>query len=441
MNNNRQKYISFCTLGCAKNEVDSKKMADKLASSGYSIIDDYASSDAIIVNTCSFIKSATDESIEAILEIAGILNDENSNAKIIVSGCMPSRYKDELESELPEVSKFVKCDEEANIVDVVSGLIGLPEGSSAIADVDTVSISKTFAYVKISEGCNRNCSFCTIPIIRGSYRSFTYETIKADVGKCVLEGAREIDLIAQDTGHWGKDFEDKKTLAWLIDLLAKSFPDTYFRVLYIQPDEITDELIYAIKGNENVINYLDVPLQHTSSRILKLMNRGGSNDIFDEKIARIKEILPDVTLRTTLIAGFPGETDEEFNDLIEFVNNSMFDYVGVFPYSDEDLAPSYNLPNKIDELEINARYSEVFELSESIATGKFAKYIGKTVPVLVEGIEEDGQIFGRASFQAPEVDGVTFIDRGEIGDIVNVKITDSYLYYLEGEVVDNIENK
>lgn len=433
---NKTYNVSFCTLGCAKNEVDSKKMADKLCKCGYKIVDDHESADAIIVNTCSFIKSATDESIEAILDIAGLIEDKGVSAKIIVTGCMPSRYGSELKSELPEVERFVKCDEEQDIIDVVSELIGMPENQASACDIDTLSKFKTYAYVKISEGCNRNCSFCTIPIIRGKYRSFPYADIKQDVDNAISDGAIEIDLIAQDTGHWGKDFEDKKTLAWLLCSLANDFPSTFFRVLYIQPDEIDEELLCVINKYPNIISYLDIPLQHTSRRILKDMNRSGSYDIFKEKIALIRELIPDVTLRTTLIAGFPGETDDEFDELIDFVNSSMFDYIGVFPYSDEDLAPSYKLPNKIPEIEINSRYSEIFELSESVATAKFAKYIGQVIPVLIEGIEDDGQIFGRAKFQAPEIDGVVFVNRGEVGEIKNVKIADSYMYYLEGEVVD-----
>lgn len=433
---NKTYNVSFCTLGCAKNEVDSKKMADRLASSGYTIVDDHTCADVVIVNTCSFIKSATDESIEAILDIAGLIEDKGVSAKIIVTGCMPSRYGSELVGELPEVERFVKCDEEQDIIDVVSELIGLPEKQTSDCDIDTLSKFKTYAYVKISEGCNRNCSFCTIPIIRGKYRSFPYADIKLDVEIAISEGAIEIDLIAQDTGHWGKDFEDKKSLAWLLDSLANDFPNTFFRVLYIQPDEIDEELLHVINKYPNIISYLDIPLQHTSRRILNDMNRSGSYDVFKEKIALIRELIPDVTLRTTLIAGFPGETDEEFDELIDFVNSSMFDYIGVFPYSDEDLAPSYKLPNKIPEIEINSRYSEIFELSESVATAKFAKYIGQVISVLIEGIEEDGQIFGRAKFQAPEVDGVVFVNRGEVGEIRRVKVYDSYMYYLEGEVVD-----
>lgn len=435
-NSDKTYNISFCTLGCAKNEVDSKKMADRLESSGYTIVDEHMSADVVIVNTCSFIKAAIDESIEAILDVAGLIKDNRIKAKIVVTGCMPSRYGEELSTELPEVERFVKCDEEQDIVKVVSGLIGTPENEALNSVIDTVSTINTYAYVKISEGCNRNCSFCTIPIIRGQYRSFPYSDIYSDVKKSVSDGCIEIDLIAQDTGHWGKDFEDKKSLAWLLDNLANDFPDTYFRVLYIQPDEITDELLQTINKHPNIINYLDIPLQHTSARILKNMNRSGSYDIFKDKISLIRQIIPDVTLRTTLIAGFPGETDEEFDELIEFVDSSLFDYIGVFPYSDEDLAPSYKLPNKIPEIEINSRYSELYQLSESVATSKFSKYIGQTIPVLIEGIEDDGQIFGRAKFQAPEIDGVVFVDRGEVGEIKHVKITDSYMYYLEGEVVD-----
>lgn len=437
--------VAFVTLGCAKNEVDTREMSQRLVTAGFHVVGNKDDANVIIVNTCSFIQSATEESLEAILDIADDPSVEAGDKIIVVAGCMPARYGEDLEDELKEVSAFVPCSKEDDIVEVVSRCARKLNISKANAyDNDAISHDETcecssekppYSYVKISDGCNKWCSYCTIPMIRGRYHSFPYEQIKADVQDEVSAGAREIVLIAQDTGIWGTDFEGDGTLAGLLASLAEEFPSTWFRVMYIQPDGITDELLDAMAAHENICSYLDIPLQHVDPLILHDMNRRGSGETFASLIDHIREKLPKVTLRTTLIAGFPGETDEMFQELEDFIQDVQFDYVGVFPYSREDGTRAAQLPNQIDEDEKHYRAQCVRDIADNISSMRMQEHIGEVVDVLIEGIEEDGQLYGRSAFQAPEVDGITFVDKGNIGEVVKVKITDTLLYDMEGEVL------
>ncbi len=435
--------VAFVTLGCAKNEVDSQRMQAELRRAGFDVIDDPGEANAVIVNTCSFIQSATEESLEAIFEVAGMPNIA-AGASLIVAGCMPARYGDELAGELPEAAAFVPCSKEDDIVQVVCGALGLGgqeraalasaalgavrEGAVAVAGSRAVS-----AYVKISDGCDRFCSYCTIPYIRGRYHSFPYAQIRDDVARQVASGVREIVLIAQDTGRWGQDFEEPSTLAWLVSSLAEEFSDTWFRVMYIQPEGVTDELLSAVAGHDNICSYFDIPLQHVQRRLLKAMNRKGSVEDYVALAQHIRQTVPGVTLRTTLIAGFPGETDDDFEELCAFVEEGYFDYIGVFAYSREEGTRAYDLPDQLDEDEKADRAQRLRDLADAVCTPLVASRIGSVVEVLVEGREEDGQLFGRAMCQAPEVDGVTYISEGEPGDIRKVRVTDTLLYEMEGE--------
>ena len=304
----------------------------------------------------------------------------------------------------------------------------VPEGAVAINGSRAVS-----AYVKISDGCDRFCSYCTIPYIRGRYHSFDYETVRADVADRVSEGVKEIVLIAQDTGRWGQDFEDESSLAWLVGTLADEFADTWFRVMYIQPEGITDELLHTAAEHDNICSYFDIPLQHVQPSILKAMHRKGSREEYESLVERIRRIVPEVTLRTTLIAGFPGETEEDFDELCDFVEEGFFDYIGVFAYSREEGTRAYDLPDQVDDDEKAYRAQRLRDLADDVCTPLVAARVGKAMNVLIEGREEDGQLFGRAMCQAPEVDGVTYVDNGEPGNIVQVTITDTLLYEMEGE--------
>lgn len=435
--------VAFVTLGCAKNEVDTQRMQAELRRAGFAVTEDPEQADAVVVNTCSFIQSATEESLEAIFEVAGMPNVA-AGAALIVAGCMPARYGEELSGELPEAAAFVPCSKEDDIVKVVAAALSLDEddlsalASSALGAVREGAVSITgsravSAYVKISDGCDRFCSYCTIPYIRGRYRSFPFEQIREDVAHQLESGVREIVLIAQDTGRWGQDFEETSSLAWLMGQLAAEFTDAWFRVMYIQPEGVTDELLETVAAHDNICNYFDIPLQHVQPHLLKAMHRKGSVEDYIALAKRVRETVPGVTLRTTLIAGFPGETDDDFEELCSFVEEGYFDYVGVFAYSREEGTRAFDLPDQLDDDEKADRAQRLRDLADAVCTPLVASRIGAEVDVLVEGREEDGQLFGRAMCQAPEVDGVTYISVGEPGDVIKVRIVDTLLYEMEGE--------
>lgn len=490
--------IAFVTLGCAKNEVDTASMTLDVKAAGYQVVEDPSTADVVVVNTCSFIQAATEESIDAIFEISGLDNFERGDAKLIVAGCMPARYGDDLASELSEAAAFVPCSKEDDIVSIIATTLGrpasTPEASQSFEDPSTseafapapsnvgdqiadqtsprdangdqaplasshsavaslapggmsalegrrsqaheVFAGNPAAYVKIADGCNRFCSFCTIPYIRGRYHSFTYGRIRRDVEMLVHAGVREVTLIAQDTGRWGSDLGEGHDTAWLLDRLAEEFGQTWFRLMYIEPDGITDGLLDVIARRPNVCSYLDMPLQHSNPRVLKAMNRHGSHDEFVALVDRIREKVPNIVLRTTLIAGFPGETDKEAAELLDFLEEVQLDYVGVFTYSREEGTRAAKMPDQIDEDVKVERAQEIRDLCDGIGADRVAQRVGQDLDVLVLGREEDGRLYGRAMCQAPDVDGVVYIDRGNPGDIVRVTITDTLMYEMEGDVID-----
>ncbi|MDO4290698.1 MAG: 30S ribosomal protein S12 methylthiotransferase RimO [Eggerthellaceae bacterium] len=450
--------VAFVTMGCAKNEVDTASMKKRLAAVGCVLDVEPESADVVVVNTCSFIQSATEESLEAIFEAAALPRVVAGRAHIVVAGCMPARYGADLEGELTEASAFVPCSKEDDIASVVARCVGadggeplralevegmVPGGSSdADAGDETLPVDvyesaaqtprETFAYVKISDGCDRWCSYCTIPLIRGRYHSFPLADVRESVAEHVAAGAREIVLIAQDTGRWGTDLDEPSTLAQLMEALAVAFLSTWFRVMYLQPEGVTDELLDVMARHANICNYLDIPLQHVDAGLLRAMNRRGSREQFEQLLARVRAALPDVTLRTTLIAGFPGETDEQFDDMCDFVEEAGFDYVGVFAYSREEGTRAHDLPGQVDEDEKADRAQRLRDVADAACTPRVAERVGRSLDVLVEGCEEDGQLFGRAMCQAPEVDGVTYVDGGEVGSVVRVRIEDTLMYEMEG---------
>lgn len=431
--------VCFITLGCAKNEADTAAMERRAVAAGYRLEDDPERADAIVVNTCSFIQSATEESIEAVLDAAGLPRVAAGGTRLVVAGCMPARYGDELAAELPEAAAFVPCSREDDIVAVLDGLFGV-ERAVGEAPADEGAAARpagTFGYVKISDGCDRWCSYCAIPLIRGRYHSFPFEQVRADVARLVDAGVREVDLIAQDTGRWGADFDEPRDLAWLVDALAREFPDTWLRVMYLQPEGVTDELLAVMGRHANVCSYLDIPLQHVCEPVLRAMNRRGSRASFEALVGRIRAALPDVTLRTTLIAGFPGEDDEQFEELLDFVAEGLFDYVGVFAYSREEGTAAFDLPGQVDEDEKAERAQRLRDAADAASAPLIAARVGRVAEVLVEGAEEDGQLFGRAQCQAPDVDGVTYLDAGEPGQVVAARIVDTLLYEMEGEVLES----
>ena len=435
---NAQGRVCFITLGCAKNEVDTADMKKKVLGAGFALEDDPASADAVVVNTCSFIQAATEESLEAIFDVAGLENFQRGDAKLIVAGCMPARYGDDLADELTEATEFVPCSKEDDIAAILRSILGAEERAEGEAETAARAAdlgSQPSAYVKISDGCDRFCSYCTIPYIRGRYRSFPLDEIMADIAEQVEAGAREIVFIAQDTGRWGDDFDEPATLAQLMAAAAEAYPDVWFRVMYIQPEGVTDELLGCVASHDNIASYFDVPLQHSDERILRAMNRRGSRAEYEALVARIRERVPGAIVRTTLIAGFPGETEEQFDDLCSFVEEADLDYVGVFPYSQEEGTRAARMDAQLDEDVKQERAQTLRDVADAVSTARVAARVGQEMDVLVLGCEEDGQLFGRAQCQAPEVDGVVYVNAGEPGDVVRCRIVDTLLYEMEGEAL------
>lgn len=416
-------------MGCAKNEVDSLHMGKALEGAGYSLIDDAAQADCIIVNTCSFIQSATEESLQAIFEAFDLPQVKGGEGKVVVAGCMPARYGDDLAAALDEAQTFVPCSKEDDIVAVLDALF--PHRGWAESAHETAPLYS--AYVKISDGCDRFCSYCTIPYIRGRYHSFTLDHIEKELQTCLARGAREIVLIAQDTGRWGTDFDTPSSLADLMTTLAEAHPHTWIRVMYLQPEGVTDELLETMASHDNICSYLDIPFQHVNERILAAMNRKGSRAAYEALIAHVRALVPDITLRTTFIAGFPTETEEEFQEACDFIEEADLDYIGVFPYSQEEGTVAGRMDGQIDEDTKEERARELRAIADSISRVRVAERIGTRRDVLVLGREDDGQLYGRAMCQAPDVDGVTYVHKGVPGDIVSVTITDTLLYEMEGE--------
>ena len=437
--------VLYVTLGCAKNEVDTDRMRALLSAAGFSEAFEVNEADAIIINTCSFLASATSESVETTLELADAVAGGVRTRPIIMCGCVPSRYGDELASELPEVAAFVRADEEDGIVRVVRSVLGMDEMSqSCQGPLSTVEGAS--AYIKISDGCNRFCTFCAIPYIRGRYYSRPFEEIAEEVKALVEGGVREFVLIGQDTGIWGSDFEEPKTLAWLLRQVAALVRDVHgwVRVLYLQPEGMTDELVATIRDTPEVLPYIDIPIQHCSARILKAMNRSGSVEELRELFDRLRTEIPGMVLRTTAMAGFPGETDEEADELYDFVCEQEFDYTSVFAFSPEEGTRAARMADQVDEDVKLERTQRLIDAVEQLGFAATASHVGERVKVIIDGVEEgdDGlELIGHTWFQAPDCDGAVHITSGEaaVGDIVTCDLVDSFCYELLGEIVSGEE--
>lgn len=438
--------ILFITLGCAKNEVDTDRMRSLLLSAGYDEAYTAEESDAVIINTCSFLASATSESIETTLALAEEVKEGVRGARIVMCGCVPSRYGDDLPAELPEVSAFVRTDEEDGIVSVIDSVLGVQRAVPQHVPSFKRTIEGAVAYVKISDGCDRFCSFCAIPYIRGRYHSRPADHIIAEARELVERGVREIVLIGQDTGIWGSDFaedaEGPSTLAGLLSELASALrPEpVWIRVLYLQPEGMTDELISVIRDTPEVLPYIDIPVQHCSARVLKAMHRSGSEEELDTLFDRLRAEIPGMVIRTTSLVGFPGETDEEAERMLAFMDRNGFDYTSVFAFSPEEGTRAAAMADQVDEDVKLARTQAAMDLAESLGFAATAEHVGEVSEVIVDGVEEteDGlELIGHAWFQAPDSDGAVHLDAEEacVGDILKVKFTDSFCYELVGEVV------
>ena len=437
--------IGFVSLGCSKNAADTEVMLAELDEAGFEITPDETEADVIVVNTCAFIESAKQEAIDTILDVAWL--KENGNLqKIIVTGCLAERYRDEIFRELPEVDAVLGVGSIHNICEAVKKAM-TGEKYASFEDKNSVRLGGArvvttppyMAYLKIAEGCDNRCTYCAIPNIRGRFRSRPMEDIVEEAKLLCDAGAKEISLIAQDTTRYGTDLYGKQMLVPLIQAICRETDVPWIRLLYCYADKITDELIEEMATNDRVVHYIDMPIQHINDEILRRMNRRDTRALIEETVRKLRARIPDITLRTTAIVGFPGETEEQFEELCRFVEETKFDRFGAFSYSREEDTPAYNFDNQIDEATKQERYDAIMALASDIHYEKNRAKVGSTVTVLCEGFDEAaGAYVGRTYADAPDIDGKVFfdIDKGrrlhQAGDFVRVKITDFADYDLIG---------
>ena len=460
--------IYLVSLGCDKNLVDSEIMLGLLSKEGYAITNELSEADYAIVNSCCFIGDAKEESINTIIKI-GELKKEGKLKGLIVTGCLAQRYQSMITDELPEADAVIGTTAYDSIVSAIAEIKakkGLPDKSLFIEDLERlaggeehrlVPAGEISSYIKIAEGCNKRCTYCIIPYIRGNYRSIPMETILKEAEELAKQGTKELLLVAQETTLYGVDIYGKKALPELVHELSKISGIEWIRLLYCYPEEITDEIIDAIKNEKKVCHYIDLPIQHSSDRILKRMARKTNQAELRERIARLRKEIPDITLRTTLITGFPGETEEDFKELYNFVDEMEFDRLGVFTYSAEEGTPAAEMEGQVAEEVKIARRNEIMELQQEISAEKAEGRIGKVYEVLVEGtvpvdsvngeafasimeVNEDGKkvYIGRTYMDAPDVDGQVFFESDyEImsGELVEVEIIASDEYDLFGVLI------
>lgn len=440
--------ILFVSLGCDKNLVDTENMLGILKNKGFEFTDDEWEADIIAINTCCFIGDAKQESINTILEMAEHKKDARCKV-LVVAGCLAHRYQDEIIKEISEVDAFVGTSSYDKIADMINsvleekGISNFVEDANRMPMVEADRIVTTpgyYEYLKIAEGCDKHCTYCVIPKVRGSFRSFPIEYLVNQTKKLVEGGVKEIILVAQETTLYGVDLYGKKSLPKLLHNLGLIEGLEWIRILYCYPEEINDELIEAIKNEPKVCHYLDMPIQHASDNILKRMGRRTSKQELTDIVAKLRREIPDIALRTTLITGFPGETDVDHEEVMQFIDECEFDRLGVFTYSREEDTVAAQMPDQIDE-EIKGKYrDELMQLQQKISADRSAAMIGRIVRVMIEGfIPEDNTYVGRSYKDAPNVDGLVFVecDRELMsGDFIDVKITGSTEYDLIGTIVE-----
>ncbi|MFG1504932.1 30S ribosomal protein S12 methylthiotransferase RimO [Halobacteriovorax sp. ZH5_bin.2] len=444
--------VYFTSLGCSKNLVDAQVMLGHMGLNGFKVVTEPQDSEVIVVNTCSFIEAAKQESIEMILDLADYKDEEVGNCKaLVVSGCMAQRYSDELEKSLPEVDMFIGTGEYNKIVPLLTALENNKLEKKSFVEVPRfihtefdprLNTSPFYtAWLKISEGCNRNCTFCIIPTLRGRLRSRTVESLVEEAKKLSSTGVRELNLISQDLSDYGVDLSDENNLFELLSGLETVDGVDWVRLFYFYPDELTDEVIEKMATSSKVCKYLDMPVQHFSDYVLKRMNRRITGEKIMERITKLRERIPGIVLRTSIIVGFPGESEEDFEKLLEGIKQARFNHLGIFRYSDEEGTPAYRLKDKNSQEVIDERFDRLYEVQKEIARELNQEFLGQTVEVLVEGTHEDTDllIVGRHFGQAPDIDGKVIInDLNErdlkIGDLVKVEITDVLDFDLVGRV-------
>lgn len=439
--------IMFVSLGCDKNLVDTENMLGILKDKGFEFTDDEMQADVIAVNTCCFIHDAKQESINTILEMAEHKKDAVCKA-LIVTGCLAHRYKDEITKEIPEVDALIGTSSYDKIAEVVLSVLE-GKGYSCVEDTDRLPVVKNhrimttggyYEYLKIAEGCDKHCTYCIIPAVRGNFRSFEMEYLLEQARYLADNGTKELILVAQETTVYGTDIYGKKALPELLRKLCRIDGLEWIRILYCYPEEITDELIQVIKEEPKICKYLDMPIQHSSDNILKRMGRRTTRQELVDVITKLRNNIPDIALRTTLITGFPGETEEDIDDLLDFVDTMEFDRLGVFTYSPEEGTPAASMTDQIPENIKEERRNRIMELQQEVSLDKSADMVGRVIPVMVEGkITDDDAYVGRSYKDAPNVDGYVFINTNAqlmSGQIVNVCITGSMEYDLIGELAD-----
>ncbi|MCX5693280.1 MAG: 30S ribosomal protein S12 methylthiotransferase RimO [Candidatus Omnitrophica bacterium] len=410
-----KKTISVISLGCPRNLVDSEIMVSEFTKKGYMFQEDAFNSDTVIVNTCAFVEDAKRESIDTILEVMDAKKDGNIK-KIIVAGCLSERYKDVLAGELKEVDEF-------------RGVLSFKEPKNKILKLTP----KYYTYIKVSEGCANRCTYCVIPYLKGNYKSRPIEAIKKEAAMSIRNGAKEIILIGQDTSLYGVDLYGEKRLADLLKELAKTSKDVWIRLLYLHPSNLDKEVIKIIRDNKNICRYIDLPLEHINDKILKRMARRTNKKEITSLVEYIRKEIPEVSIRTSFIVGFPGETDKEFKELISYIKEMQFERLGVFKYSREEDTPAYKYKDQISEKEKERRFNRVMSTQQGLSRKINERFKGRILRVLIEEKGKD-HYTGRTEYDAPDIDGLVYVKGNnlEIGNFYNVKITDAYEYDLAG---------
>lgn len=439
--------VLFVSLGCDKNLVDSEVMLGLLTKNGYTLTDDETTAQVIVVNTCCFINDAKEESIQTILEMAEYRKHGNCKA-LVVTGCLAQRYKQEIVDEIKEVDAVLGTTTYDEIVETVNQVL---EGQQILKfqDLDALPVTESgrvlttgghYAHLKIAEGCNKHCTYCIIPKIRGNYRSVPMERLVKETEELAEQGVKELILVAQETTLYGADLYGKKSLHILLKELCMVQGIRWIRILYCYPEEIYDELIEVMKEEKKICHYLDLPIQHANDEILKRMGRRTTKKQLLEIIAKLRKEIPDIAIRTTLITGFPGETHEQHEELMEFVNDVEFERLGVFTYSAEEDTPAAVMDNQIDDEIKKERQAEIMELQQEIAFDKAEQMVGRVVLAMIEGrVSDENAYVSRTYADSPSIDGYLFVNTDEVlmtGDFVKVKITGALEYDLIGEVED-----
>ncbi len=451
-----QKKMHLTSLGCAKNLVDSEMMLGSLELEGYITVEDPAEAELLLVNTCGFIRPAVEEAVDKILELAEY-KKKDPTKKLVVTGCMVQRYGKELQEELPEVDIFIGIDEEKEVSPLIKNWV--PGGPSFFLDGPSTFLADSQlprrlatpffrSSLKITEGCDNRCTYCMIPTIRGDLRSRSVQDLLIEAKALEQAGVKELSLIAQDLTAYGDDFEGPEADGNLVSLLKQLLAETgipWFRLLYLYPSSVAEELLELMAEQPRILPYLDIPFQHVSDPVLQRMGRRYGQQELEQLVALVRRILPNCALRTTMMVGFPGETEEDVGKLLDCLQRWQLDHVGVFPYEAEQGSLAADFPDKVDEAIQEKRFAQVMELQAQLSANKLKQYVGRKEIVLVEGVSKETDLLleGRTRYQAPDIDGCVFINDGTAspGDLVTVEITEAHTYDLVGGIISRAQNK